>query len=197
MRKHFCGHTSNTSDFQTSSFQEAMCLVYYHSCSVTSLTVISDCGFGFFTFTLAIALYRHKALHILNTDIYLSKNCLFFFFTSFLVFQVTYPCVCIPERLESMAQIPFWLPCFLNSPNASSNTNTNKHRARERLHWSVVATHKHTQWVCLDVFPVLSSHDTLSEHASKKKKLIKSVLRLCCHLEATLNTLNPDRKLWC
>lgn len=27
MRKHFCGHTSNTSDFQTSSFQEAMCLV--------------------------------------------------------------------------------------------------------------------------------------------------------------------------
>jgi len=140
MRKHFCGHISNTSDFQTSSIQEASVWSwYYHSCSVTSLTMISDCDFGFFTFTLTVALYRHKALHILNTDIHLLKKCFSdFFFSSrnCLVFQVANPCVCIPERLESMAQIPHLTDSVLNSPKFIFQ---HKHRAREKLHWSVVA----------------------------------------------------------
>ncbi len=156
MRKHFCGHTSNTSDFKTSSFQEASVWSwYYHSCSVISLKMISDWGFDFFIWSLRIALYKYKAFHVLNKNIAEQQE---------VVFQVMCSCVCNPERRNEWPESLLTSLCFLTS--ASSNTNTNKHRVREGPHWSVVATHKHTQWVCLDVFPVLSSHDTLSAHAS-------------------------------
>ncbi len=152
MRKHFCGHTSNTSDFKTSSFQEvSVWSWYFHSCSVTSLKMISDCGFGFFIWSLRIALYKYKAFHVLNVHIPEQQEVSCISSNVFLCLQ--------SREKEWMA----WIAADCLPTQTPTNTES-----ESGVWWPHINTHSGYVWMS---FPVLSSHDTLSAHASNKAKL--------------------------